>query len=91
MRILKKTIVSSLLFAVSTIYAYNQSSINIHFGPSIPTSDFYLYSAGFESGYEITDAPKTGIATGLRYSYIFSEKNFGLFFGADFIFNKPNN
>ena len=88
----QKQIVFSLWFIIAGIANSNsQDSFNIHFGRSIPISDFSFQSIGFGSTeYIITAAPKNGISTGIKYVYKLPNRNIGFFLGSDFIYNKPN-
>lgn len=64
---------------------YSQSSVRFQFGSSVPITKFGLYQIN-----EYKSNPKLGLSCGMSYSYMFTESNFGLFAGFDFLYNGLN-
>ena len=64
--------------------SFSQSSYNIHIGPSIPLSDYGVYTIHAREG-DITASGALGVDIGFQYSYQWSEKGFGIFSSLDFI------
>jgi hypothetical protein len=79
-----KILCSSILLLFIFSNSFSQSSYNFHIGPSIPVSDYGVYTIHAREG-DISATGKLGIEVGFQYSYKLPEIGFGLFSSIDFI------
>jgi len=79
-------ILISTIFLSQNTCLYSQSSVRFQIGTSVPISKFGLYQIN-----EYKSNPKLGLSGSISYSYMFTESNFGLFAGFDFLYNGLNN
>lgn len=77
-------IFASLLFsAFFAAKTYSQSSVTIHFGPSIPLSDFALEDLDNEDA----GGAAIGLNVGLQFIYPVTDFGLGIYGGIDFNYN----
>ncbi len=78
-----KAIVLILLSVCFSVQSYSQGSISIHFGPSVPLSDF----ASDDIDDEDAGGAAVGLNIGLQCIYPLFDNGLGLFCGIDFNYN----
>jgi hypothetical protein len=82
-----KIIVFVLFSFVLTTRTYTQGNVSIHFGSSLPVSDFQSDDINDEDA----GGAKIGINIGLKYRYLLTEGGLGIFCGIDLNHNKLQN
>jgi hypothetical protein len=84
MKTITKVLFSVVLLLFIFSNSFSQSSYNFHIGPSIPVSDYGVYTIHAREG-DIRATGKLGIEVGFQYSYKWPARGFGLFSSIDFI------
>jgi opacity protein-like surface antigen len=76
-----------LLSACCMTKIYSQGNVSVHFGPSVPISDF----GSDDIDDEDAGGAAVGLNVGLQYIYPLSESGLGIFGGIDFNYNGLKN
>ena len=90
MKALTKQVLVVIILLTAFNNSFSQSNYNIHIGPSLPLSDFGLYPIN-RGGETFISSAAMGVDVGVKYSFQWSEKGFGLFTSFDFFLNDVSN